>query len=134
MTHVCLCLGLAVGEIAPLMKQAADHRNKVFFELVADFEIFRYQLAWFSRRHTMNDAIAYSYRDLDQKKGYQQLQHWLLKCILQKDDDDQSDLSTEEQISQQTGTLQKLNEQVYVLTQQTKPSLPTTTIDIHREN
>jgi hypothetical protein len=116
------------------MKQAGDHRNKLLFELVADFEIARYQLAWFSRRHKMNDAIAYSYRDLDQKKWYQQLKRWLLKCILQKNDDDQSDPSTEEQIAQQTGTLQKLNEQVYVLTQQTKPSLPTTTIGIHEEN
>jgi hypothetical protein len=134
MTHVCLCLGLAVGEIPPLMKQAADHRNKIFFELVADFEIFRYQLAWFTRRHTKNDAIAYSYRDLDQKKWYQQLKRWLLKSILQKNDDDQSDPSTEEQIAQQTGTLQKLNEQVFFLTQQTKTSLSTTTIDIHTEN
>src|SRR5690349_3983084 len=94
-------IGLAVGEIPPLMKQAMDHRNQLFFELVADCEIFRYQIARFLSRHHLNDTIAYSYRDLDPKKWYNQFKRWLLKCIMQNDDDDQSDLSTEKQLAQQ---------------------------------
>ncbi len=113
-------IGLAVGEIPPLMKQATDHRNQLFFELVADCEIFRYQIAWCLRRHKINDVIAYSYRDLNKKKWYQPVKRWLSKRILQNNEDDQSELTTEEQLEQHTAMLQELNNQVYVVVQQTK--------------
>ncbi len=113
-------IGLAVGEIPPLMKQATDHRNQLFFELVADCEIFRYQIAWCLRRHKINDVIAYSYRDLNKKKWYQPVTRWLSKRIMQNNEDDQSELTTEEQLEQHTAMLQELNNQVYVVVQQTK--------------
>lgn len=116
-----LFVGLAVGEIPPLMKQATDRRNQLFFELVSNYEIFRYQIYWFLRRHKGNDAIAYSYRDLNKKKWYKQLKHWILKCIMRNDDDDdQSELSTEEQLAQQTTMLQELNKKIHIVVQQTK--------------
>jgi hypothetical protein len=102
------------------MKQATDHRNQLFFELVADCEIFRYQIAWCLRRHKINDVIAYSYRDLNKKKWYQPVKRWLSKRILQNNEDDQSELTTEEQLEQHTAMLQELNNQVYVVVQQTK--------------
>lgn len=113
-------IGLAVGEIPPLMKQATDHRNQLFFELVADCEIFRYQIAWCLRRHKINDVIAYSYRDLNKKKWYQPVTRWLSKRIMQNNEDDQSELTTEEQLEQHTAMLQELNNRVYVVVQQTK--------------
>jgi hypothetical protein len=113
------CVGLAVGEIPPLMKQATDHRNQLLFELVADFEIFRHQIAWFLCRSEKNDAIAYSYRDLNEKKFHKKVRRWLLKCIMRNDEDDQSEPSTEKQLAQHTTMLQELNNQVYVVVQQT---------------
>jgi hypothetical protein len=113
-------IGLAVGEIPPLMKQATDHRNQLFFELVADCEIFRYQIAWCLRRHQINDVIAYSYRDLNEKKWYQPVKRWLSKRIMQNNEDDQLELTTEEQLEQHTAMLEELNNQVYVVVQQTK--------------
>ena len=112
--------GLAVGEIPPLMKQAANYRNQLFFELVADFEIFRYQVTSFLCIKEGNDAIAYSYRDLNQTKWYNKLKRWLLKSIMQDDGQAQSDLDTDEQIVQHTAMLQELNKQIYVVVQQTK--------------
>ena len=57
-------VGLAVGEIPPLMKQASDNRDRLFYQLVAICEVLRYRLMWILRRMDVNDAIAYSYRDL----------------------------------------------------------------------
>lgn len=73
------CIGLAVGEIPPLMKQASDNLNKLFYELVAVCEIFRYRILWLICRSDVNDAIAYSYQGLEKKKWYERLRQWLMK-------------------------------------------------------
>ncbi|CAF1436980.1 unnamed protein product [Adineta ricciae] len=79
-----LLIGLAVGDIPPLMKQAKDERNKLFFELVANFEILRYHLSslflWYYKSN--NDTINYTFQDLNQKTKFQQLTYWLSKFLL----------------------------------------------------
>lgn len=72
-------IGLAVGEIPPLMKEATDNRNRLFYDLVAISEVFRYRLIWILRRTNVNDAIAYSYQDLDKKTWHERLIQWLTK-------------------------------------------------------
>lgn len=129
-----LYVGLAVGDIPPLMKQATDHRNKLFFELVADCEIFRYQIAWFFCRHKLNDAIAYSYRDLNDKKWYKQLKRWILKCIMRDDEGDQSEQIVEEQLTQHTIMLKELSNQVHVVVEQTKTETKSTNGDINKKS
>ncbi|CAF1438206.1 unnamed protein product [Adineta ricciae] len=66
-----LLIGLAVGEIPPLMKQATDDRNRLFYELVAICEVLRCRLMWILRRTDVNDTIAYSYRDLYKKTCFE---------------------------------------------------------------
>jgi hypothetical protein len=70
---------LAVGEIPTLMKQATENRSKLFYELVAVCEVFRYRIIWILRRSDVNDAIAYSYQDLDKKNWRERLMQWLTK-------------------------------------------------------
>lgn len=83
------CIGLAVGEIPPLMKQASDNLNRLFFELVVVCEIFRYRIIWILRRGNINDAIAYSYQNLGKKKWNERLEQWLLnRCSISAHDDD----------------------------------------------
>ena len=79
MSSFVLCIGLAVGEIPPLMKQASDNLNRLFYELVAVCEVFRYRVIWILCRSDINDAIAYSYQDLDRKAWYERLGQWLVR-------------------------------------------------------
>ncbi|CAF4522440.1 unnamed protein product [Rotaria socialis] len=86
--------GLAVGEIPPLMKQASDNRTRLFFELVVVCEIFRYRIIWILRRGNVNDAIAYSYQNLDKKKWYERFEQWLTnRCSVSAHDDNDDDLA-----------------------------------------
>ncbi|CAM4771714.1 unnamed protein product [Rotaria magnacalcarata] len=86
--------GLAVGEIPPLMKQASDNLNRLFFELVVVCEIFRYRIIWILRRGNVNDAIAYSYQNLDKKKWYERFEQWLTsRCSVSAHDDNDDDLA-----------------------------------------
>jgi hypothetical protein len=83
---------LAVGEIPPLMKQASDNLNRLFYELVAICEVFRYRIIWILRRSDVNDAIAYSYPDLDKTKWYTRLGQRLVKrCSGSANDDNDDD-------------------------------------------
>ena len=66
--RVSLSLGLAVGEIPPLMKQASDNLNRLFYELVAICEIFRYRISWILCRSDVNDSIAYSHTKFQAKE------------------------------------------------------------------
>ncbi|CAF1020079.1 unnamed protein product [Adineta ricciae] len=118
-----LLIGLAVGEIPPLMKQAEDHVNLIFFQLVAECEIFRYQLAWVLCRSDMNDAIAYSYQDLKRIPWYKRLKRWILtRCGTSVNDDDQSESTMNEMLEQHTLLLQDLKKKMLVLVEQSKPS------------
>ncbi len=77
------------------MKQATENRNRLFYELVVICEVFRYRLIWILRRSDVNDAIAYSYQDLDKKNWHQRLMQWLMKrcsgLVSDGDDDDDDD-------------------------------------------
>lgn len=75
------------------MKQATDNRNRLFYDLVAIAEIFRYRLIWILNRLDVNDAIAYSYRNLDKKSWHERLMQWLMKrCSRSTHDDDDDGL------------------------------------------
>jgi hypothetical protein len=85
---------LAVGEIPPLMKQASDNLNRLFYELIAICEVFRYRIIWILRRSDVNDAIAYCYQDLDKKKWYERLGRWLMKRRSRSAHDDNPEVDT----------------------------------------
>jgi len=114
---------LAVGEIPPLMKQAKDHLNIILFQLVAECEIFRYQLAWLLCRNDVNDATIYSYQDLKKKPWYEKLKRWMMKrCASSTNDDDNSDSDTDEILEEHTLLLQGLKKKVQVLVENSKPT------------
>jgi hypothetical protein len=96
MNHAFLCIGLAVGEIPPLMKQASDNLNRLFYELIAICEVFRYRIIWILRRSDVNDAIAYCYQDLDKQTWYERLGQWLVerRSGSAHDDDDNPEVNT----------------------------------------
>ncbi len=112
-----------MGDIPPLMQQASDERNRLFFELVADFEIFRYQIASIRCCYTSNDAMNYSFQDLNDKSKFQRLKRWMLKFFSgSANKNDQSDSNTEDQLEQQTLMLQSLKKQMQVVVEKTKTS------------
>lgn len=85
---------MAVGEIPPLMEQASNNLNKLFYELVAICEVFRYRVLWILRRSDMNDAIAYTYQDLQKKPSNTPFGQWLINqcsCFLCATDDNDDD-------------------------------------------
>ena len=89
-------LGLAVGEIPPLMKQASDNRNRLFYELVAICEVFRYRIIWILRRNDVNDTIAYSHQNLEKKKWHERLAKCLAKrCRSSSDNDNGSEANVD---------------------------------------
>ncbi|CAF4973517.1 unnamed protein product, partial [Rotaria sp. Silwood1] len=45
-----LLIGLAVGDVEPLLTSAKDSRLDKLYELAADFEIFKYQSLWILNR------------------------------------------------------------------------------------
>ena len=109
-----------MGDIPPLMQQASDERNRVFFELVADFEIFRYQIASLFHCYTSNDTVNYSFQDLNEKSYFQKLKYSVSKFLSGSGDkNDKSDSNTEEQLEQQTMMLRKLKKQMQVLVEKT---------------
>ncbi len=110
-----------MGDIPPLMKQAADERNRLFFELVANFEIFRYQITSFLCCKTSNDTMNYNFQDLNEKSNFQRLKHWMSKFFLgSANKNDESDSDTDDQMEQQTMMLRSLRKQIQVLVEQTK--------------
>ncbi|CAF4133303.1 unnamed protein product [Adineta steineri] len=118
-----LLIGLAVGDIPPLMKQAADERNRLFFELVANFEIFRYQITSFPGCSKSNDTMNYNFQDLNDKSNFQRLIHWMSKFFLgSTNKNDEPDSDANEQIEQQTLVLRALRKQMQVLVEKTKTS------------
>lgn len=89
-------IGLAVGEIPPLMKQATDDRNRLFYDLVAIAEVFRYRLIWIFRRTNVNDTVAYSSQKLQNKKLLERFTRWVRSSHRHDDNDDaDSDMSNE---------------------------------------
>jgi hypothetical protein len=115
------CIGLAVGDIPPLMVQAADERNRLFFELVADLEIFRYWMTSVSCFSKSNDAMSYSFQDLNTKSIYDRFEYQILKFFSGSGKrDDQSDTNTEDQLEQQTVMLKSLKKQMKVFVEKTK--------------
>ncbi len=105
------------------MKQAKDHLNLILFQLVAECEIFRYQVAWLFCRSGVNDATAYSYRDLKKRPWYERLKRWLMKrCANSDGDDDSSDPNTDEILEQHTMLLQGLKKKVHILVEKSKPT------------
>jgi len=118
-----------VGDIPPLMQQASDERNRLFFELVADFEIFRYQIASFLCCYTSNDAMNYSFQDLNDNSNYQRFKRWMLEFFSGSvNKNDQSDSDIEDQLEQQTAMLQILKKQMKVVVEKTKT--PSTSYDV----
>lgn len=116
-------IGLAVGDIPPLMKQAGDERNRLFFELVANFEIFRYQISPLFPCWKSNDTINYTFQDLNVKNSFQQVKNSILKFFSGSADlSDQSESNNEDQIEQQTIMLRSLKKQMEVLLDKTKTS------------
>jgi hypothetical protein len=105
------------------MKQAKDHLNLILFQLVAECEIFRYQLVWIFCRSDVNDASPYSYKDLKKKSLYERLTRWLMKrCASSADGGDQSDSSIDEILDEHTLLLQGLKKKVQVLVENRKPT------------
>ncbi len=115
-----------MGDIPPLMEQASDERNRLFFELVADFEIFRYQMASFLCCSTSNDAMSYSFQDLNSKTIYEQVEDQILKFFSgSSKKNDQSDANTEDQLEQQTVMIKGLKKQMKIFVEKSKPSSTT---------
>jgi hypothetical protein len=113
-------VGLAVGDIPPLMKQASDERNRVFFELVADFEIFRYQITSLFCCNASNDTVNYSFQDLNEQSTFDRLQHSLLKFFAgSAKKNDEADSDNDAQLEQQTHMLRNLKKQMQVLVEKT---------------
>ncbi len=79
------------------MKQASDSLNRLFYELVAICEVFRYRIIWILCRRDVNDAIVYSYQDLDKKKWHERLGQWLAKLYSGSahDTDDDPEMNTD---------------------------------------
>ncbi|CAF1136805.1 unnamed protein product [Adineta steineri] len=86
-----LLIGLAVGEIPTLMKQATENLTRLFYELVVICEIFRYRLIWILRRSNVNDAIAYSYQDLDKNNWHQRMMQRFMKRRTDDNNNEDSD-------------------------------------------
>ncbi len=112
-----------MGDIPPLMQQASQERNRLFFELVAHFEIFRYQMGSILCCRTSNDAMSYSFHDVNDKKSIEHLKNKILKFFVGlASKDDQGEADTEEQLGQQTIMLKKLKKQMQVVVEKTKNS------------
>ncbi len=112
-----------MGDIPPLMKQATDERNKLFFELVANFEIFRYHLTSFLCCYTANDTMNYSFQDFNERSTFQRFTRQLSKFFLgSSNKNDESDSTTDDQIEQQTLMLRSLRRQMQVLVEKIKNS------------
>ena len=112
-----------MGDIPPLMEQAADERNRLFFGLVADLEIFRYWMTSAPCFPKSNDAMSYSFQDLNTKSTYERFEHKILKFFSGSGKrDDQSDGNTEDQLEQQTVMLKSLKKQMKVFADKTKSS------------
>ncbi len=115
-----------MGDIPPLMEQASDERNRLFFELVADFEIFRYQITSSLCCSTSNDAMSYSFQDLNRNSIYEKWKHRILEFFSgSSKESDQSDANTEDQLEQQTVMIKSLKKQMKIFVENTKTS-PTT--------
>ncbi len=111
---------MAVGDIPPLMKQASDERNRLFFDLVADLEIFRYQITSLICCYKSNDTMNYNFQDFNEKSNFQQLKRWISKLLSSlSNTDDESDSNTENQLAQQTFMLRNLRKQMKVLVEKT---------------
>ncbi len=112
-----------MGDIPPLMQQASQERNRLFFELVGNFEIFRYQMGSILCCRTSNDAMSYSFHDVNDKKSIEHLKNKILKFFVGlASKDDQGEADTEEQLGQQTIMLKKLKKQMQVVVEKTKNS------------
>jgi len=114
-----------VGEIPPLMKQAEDNLNIMYFQLVAECEIFRYQIRQilcYWKHHTINDTIAYTYYDFKNKKWYERLIEWLTKRFGDSVYESKDEEEITKNLENQKTMLEELEQHVGFLVDRIKPS------------
>ncbi|CAF4999615.1 unnamed protein product, partial [Rotaria sp. Silwood1] len=96
-------IGLAVGEIEPLMTEAKNHRLDMLYELAADFEILKFQfLSCFNRCCTCCFIAPLHYKQNDftkQWKWWKKFKKQLLEsCAREADEDEVEDESEDKEM------------------------------------
>jgi hypothetical protein len=117
---LCNNIGLAVGEIGPLMAAAKDTRLDMFYQLAADFEILKLQLilnfnrcchCWFIRpRHYKQSDLAKQWKWLKNLK-----KRLLVSCAREVDNDDLSDAVEDEDTDYPTKILEEVRKELQQL-------------------
>ncbi|CAF1049841.1 unnamed protein product [Adineta ricciae] len=120
-----LLIGLAVGEIGPMMDSAKDTRLDMLYELAADFEILKYQiLSIFNRCCNCCFVPPRHYKQSDltkQWKSLRKLKKQLLEsCAREFDENEISEDSDDEELDYQTKVLEDVRKEL----QQLQPSRP----------
>ena len=115
-------LGLAVGDIEPLMASAKDMRLDRLYELAADFEIFKYQLLLIINRCCQRWFLLPSnskQEDLTKRRKWtKQLKKELFEsCAREREQQYSSD---DEQIDYQTRMLEEVKSGIQKLTKTTQ--------------
>lgn len=119
--NIFVYLGLAVGEIPPLMKQASNESNRLFFEVVADFEIFRYQLLSIFCCLKVNDNINYNFKDFNTISTCERIRNFLLKFFTgSKTLDEEPESKDNDQSEENNMVLRDLKKKMQILVVKTK--------------
>lgn len=119
-----------MGDIPPLMKQAADEQNRLFFELIIDLDVFRYQILSCCRCCSSNDTVNYSFQALDTKTPFEQVKYSLSNfCLGSTDINEESEVKIEDQLEEQSTTLHGLKEHMQVFIRKNKAGSTTADYD-----
>ncbi|CAF3947948.1 unnamed protein product [Rotaria sp. Silwood1] len=117
-----LLIGLAVGEIEPLMTEAKNHRLDMLYELAADFEILKFQfLSCFNRCCTCCFIAPLHYKQNDftkQWKWWKKFKKQLLEsCAREADEDEVEDESEDKEMDKNEQLLHEVRHGLHQLTQ-----------------
>lgn len=113
-------LGLAVGEIEPMMKSAKNHRLDRLYELTADLEIIKYGLSYlftFCCIKYKTSVVHYNKQDLTTKSGrwHNYKKSCLLNCAGEVDDDALENESNDESGEYQQRIVEVIRQEVHAL-------------------
>ncbi len=122
----CNHIGLAVGEIGPMMSTAKDTRLDMLYELAADFEILKLQLASiFNRCCSCYYSRPQHYKQTDLTKEWKWFKNMkkriLESCAREVDDDDLSEASEVDDANYPRQILEEVRKGVQQL-HQTRPT------------